>query len=96
MLFNARPTDPIAKMLLHGAIAARRESIREMQALGEMRRDIDVDFFAQQWGVSSWSAILLWTHGHISLREFEDTYVRTELHALLPGMTDKQARKFGA
>lgn len=95
MLFNARPTDPIAKMLLHRAIGARRQSILEMQALGEMRKDIDVDFFAQQWGVSSWSVILLWTHGHISLREFEETYIRAELHALLPGMTAKHARKHG-
>ena len=96
MLFNARPTDPIARMLLHNGIGARRRSLTDMQALGEMRGDIDVDFYAQQWGVSSWSAILLWTHGHISLDQFEEVYVRAELHALLPGMTPKTARKYGA
>ncbi len=96
MLFNARPTDPIAKMLLHDAIGLRRELIVEMQALGEMRKDIDVDFFAQQWGVSSWSVILLWTHGHIPLHAVEDTYVRAELHALLPGMTPACAKKLSA
>ncbi len=95
MLFNARPTDPIARMLLHNGIAARRQSILEMQSLGEMRKDIDVDFFAQQWGVSSWSVILLWTHGHIPLEAFEESYVRAELHALLPGMATKQARIYG-
>ena len=95
MLFNARPTDPIAKLLLHGSIRTRRQAILDMQTLGEMRKDIDVDFYAQQWGVSSWSAILLWTHGHIPLRQFEETYVRTEMHALLPGMTPKLARKYG-
>ena len=95
MLFNARPTDPIAKMLLHNGISARRQSLVEMQAIGEMRKDIDLDFFAQQWAVSSWSAILLWTHGHIPLEEFEESYVRAELHALLPGMTPAQARIHG-
>lgn len=94
MLFNARPTDPIARTLLHSAIGLRRRLIVEMQALGEMRQDIDVDFFAQQWGVSSWSAILLWTHGHITLQDFEDTYVRAELHALLPGMTPEHAKNY--
>ena len=95
LLFNAGPTDPIAKMLLHNGIAARHRSILELQSLGEMRKDIDVDFFAQQWGVSSWSTILLWTHGQIPLAEFEAHYVRAELHALLPGMTAKQAQKYG-
>ncbi len=95
MLFNARATDPIAKLLLHDAIGVRRRTLLDMQALGEMKEDIDVDFYAQQWGVSSWSAILLWTHGLISLREFEEAYVRAELHALLPGMTPKHARKYG-
>jgi AcrR family transcriptional regulator len=95
MLFNARSTDPIAKMLLHNGISFRRQSLVEMQAIGEMRMDIDLDFFAQQWAVSSWSAILLWTHGHIPLEEFEESYVRAELHALLPGMTPAQVRIYG-
>ena len=94
MLFNARPTDPISKMLLHNTISLRRKLIVEMQTLGEMREDIDVNFFAQQWGVSSWSAILLWTHGQIRLQDFEDTYVRAELHALLPGMTPEHAKNY--
>ena len=95
LLFNARQTDPIAKLLLHNAIAARRQSILELKSLGEMRMEIDVDFFAQQWGVSSWSTILLWLHGQIPLAEFEAHYVRAELHALLPGLTAEQAQKHG-
>ena len=95
LLYNARPEDPIAKLLLHNAIAARRQSILELQALGEMRKDIDVAFFAQQWGVSSWSTILLWTHGQIPLADFEAHYIRAELHALLPGLTAEQAQKHG-
>jgi hypothetical protein len=82
-------------MLLHNAITARRQSILELQSLGEMRKEIDVEFFARQWGVSSWSTILLWTHGQIPLAEFEEHYIRAELHALLPGLTAKQAQKYG-
>ena len=95
MLFNARPTDPIARMLLHDAIGARTRALEEMQTLGEIRRDIDVAFYAQQWGVANWSTILLWTHGQITLKEFEATYIRAELHALLPGMTAESARQYG-
>ena len=95
-LFNARPTDPIAKMLLHDAIGSRRRAIEEMQALGELRDDIDVAFYAQQWGVANWSTILLWTHGQISLKEFEEIYVRAELHALVPGMTAQSAQQYGS
>ena len=92
-LFNADPTDPICELLLADGIKGNRSALVEMQALGEIRRRIDVDAFARDLTGRGWMVILLWMKGFIALRDMPSELRRSIVVALAAVMTPKLARR---
>jgi AcrR family transcriptional regulator len=92
-LFNADPTDPICELLLADGIKSNRSALVKMQALGEVRRRIDVDAFARDLTGRGWMVILLWMKGFVALRDMPSELKRSIVVALASVMTPKLARR---
>lgn len=94
MLFNSDPADPVCRILLGDAIRQYRTILRDMQRLGEIRKDIDVELFARSLGGNSWATVLLWMKGFIALQDFKGEYVRSLLMILMPVMMPSALRRY--
>lgn len=94
MLLNAEPSSPIAKILLADGMQQHYADIREMQGLGQLRQDIDVELLARNLSGNGWATILLWMKGFIALQHLRREYVRSHVLTLLPVMTPKMSRQY--
>ncbi len=92
-LFNADPADPICRLLLADGIEGNCRALVKMQALGEIRRHVDVDAFARDLTGRGWMVILLWMKGFIALRAVPFELRRSIVVALAAVMTPRLARR---
>ncbi|MDP6374990.1 MAG: TetR/AcrR family transcriptional regulator [Kiritimatiellia bacterium] len=94
MMFNATPEDPITQLLVRDNLQNNLHVIEEMQALRELRHDIDVELIARNLTTCGWSVILLWMKRIIPLSEFKKEYVRASIAVLAPAMTPQALKQY--
>jgi AcrR family transcriptional regulator len=94
MVLNAEPDAPISELVFNGTVRTLEEEIRAMQALREVRGDVDVARLARDVIANNWTTMLLWTKGYIALLDLPDELTRSLISTALPAMTPKAARRW--
>jgi AcrR family transcriptional regulator len=96
LMFQAKPEDPITKMLITHAAAARRTALGVMLHAGELLDDTDLESLSNSLTAASWSTIMLWTKDVIALNDLPRDYLRNLFYPLLAAASPKLKRRLRA
>jgi len=95
LLLNSEPEELISIYLFTDSVDALERAVREMQAIGEVREDIDTARLARHMVANNWMTMMLWAKGYIALLDLREALVRSLVGTVYAFMTPKAMKKWG-
>ena len=89
MLYRARPSDRIVKLMMHDLISRSREVVLDLVTDAFIRPDVDVDYLARQIAMVSLGVSLMWTKGFVAVQELTREHLRNQVDIVARVATPK-------
>ncbi len=88
IVMSIEPESPLVDLVFARAYPATKESLDAAKKTGEIREDVDTDSIAKHIAGNSWTVILLWIMGMISLDQIVTERTRSMLLTLISVATE--------
>jgi len=93
LFFEGGENSPANQVFLDNAIEARKASLQEMLDAKQLKKDLDIEFYARALVSVTWGTALFWLKGLIARDEFQTELIRSSISLILSEVTAKSRNR---
>lgn len=93
LLFRSEPDSAVTKLLLNGAIEARRDVLIEMRQLKQVVESTDIELYSRILTYATWGPIILTVKGVLPKHELRSELIRASIEPLFAVATRQSQQK---